>query len=144
MLASQKATIPEEKLAMIPTPRAQQELPPLPLEVAAKKQAEADARECVFIFHLFLNLFMHFIFHFIARRYTVACMSNDRTPISIVVKQTRALSSTLDLTKYVPPRFRCILAAISRSSIMCTSPAASHLLLTTARCQVRDGRRLVR
>ena len=77
MLDSQKHSIPEEQLAMIPTPRPSvADTVPLPAEARAKEQALADASE-----------------------YAAACMANDRTPISALMRQTAALSTTLDLSK---------------------------------------------
>ncbi len=78
MLDSQKDSIPDEQLAMIPTPRPSSitDSVPLPDEARAKEQALADANE-----------------------YAAACMANDRTPISSVMRQTAALSTTLDLNK---------------------------------------------
>ena len=76
-LASQKDSIPDEQLAMIPTPRAasvgNEQQPP---ELEAERRAALHANE-----------------------YSVACMANDHAPIGQVVKQTLAQSSTLDLTK---------------------------------------------
>jgi hypothetical protein len=77
MLDSQKDSIPVEQLAMIPTPRPSiADSVPLPDEARAKEQALADANE-----------------------YAAACMANDRTPISSVMRQTASLSTTLDLNK---------------------------------------------
>ena len=76
-LASKKDSIPEERLAMIPTPRAAskgaEQLPP---EQEAREQAARHASD-----------------------YSDTCMANDHAPIGLVVKQTLAQSNTLDLTK---------------------------------------------
>ena len=77
MMASQKDSVPEEQLAMIPTPRnLMADNTPLSAEARAKEQAQANAIQ-----------------------YAAACVANDRTPISLVMRQTEALSTTLDLNK---------------------------------------------
>jgi hypothetical protein len=77
MMTSQKDSIPDEQLAMMPTPRPSvADTVPLPAEALAKQQALADANA-----------------------YAAACMANDRTPISSVMRQTAALSTILDLNK---------------------------------------------
>jgi hypothetical protein len=77
LLSSQKDVVPEEQLAMQRTPRVKSDGDaPVPPELQAMKRAEERARE-----------------------YSVACVANDRAPIGLVVKQTLARASTLDLTK---------------------------------------------
>ncbi len=76
-LASRKDSIPDEQLAMLPTPRAAQgEAEHLAPEQEAQMRAAIHANE-----------------------YSSTCMASDHAPIGLVVKQTLAQSSTLDLTK---------------------------------------------
>ncbi len=77
LLSSQKDVVPEERLAMMPTPRVKSDgAASVPPEMQVMKQAEERASE-----------------------YSATCVANDRAPIGLVVKQTLARASTLDLTK---------------------------------------------